>query len=220
MIELAVFDWNGTLFADSQACVDSGNDLIRHFGGQPISKGRYIKEFDFPVVDFLCAQGCDREALLKPESAEVFHHYYEPRAAKCRTRRGTRYTLNQLKDRSIDSVILSNHMTHAIVKQLERLHLTDYFDEVLGNGDYHAVSKGKNKVERIVGYMARKDHNPKNAFIVGDSPEDIEVGKELGIVTVGITDGYFYNPRLRASNPDYLVSTVAQVMGVVDELSL
>ena len=218
-IDLVVWDWNGTLLADTQACIDAGNQLIEHFGGTPMERKRYVQEFDFPVIDFLCAQGCDREEFLKPESAKVFHHYYEPRAAKCRTRRGTRETLYQLKDRSIDSVILSNHLTHAIMGQLKRLHLTDYFNEVLGNHDCGTVAKGKNKVERIVGYLSRNSNSPSNTVIVGDSPEDIEVGKELGMTTVGILDGYFYNPRLKATNPDYLISNVSQVLGIIDELS-
>jgi len=218
MIKLAIFDWNGTLLADTQACIDAGNEEIEAFGGKPLPRKEYIDTFDFPVVDFMVAQGCDREELLKPEVAEVFHTFYEPRALKCRTRRGAREILQWLKSNSIDSVILSNHIESAIEVQLERLGLVEYFKEILGNKRYTDTHTGNNKVQRMVNFLERTGYSSEQAIIVGDSPEDIGVGKRFGMKTVGITDGYFSTPRLRASNPDHLITSIYQVRDIVENL--
>ncbi|MBS3050704.1 MAG: hypothetical protein J4400_00960 [Candidatus Aenigmarchaeota archaeon] len=52
MIRLVAWDWNGTLLADTQACMDAGNHVIRAYGGVPLPRGRYAAEFDFPSVEF------------------------------------------------------------------------------------------------------------------------------------------------------------------------
>ena len=216
MVELVAFDWNGTLLADTQACMDAGNHVIETFGGEPLPRKRYTEVFDFPAVDFYCAQGADREALLAPGSPRVFHDFYEPRASKCRTRRGAREVLSWLNDNAIDSVILSNHMQDAIITQLQRLGIDGYIAEVLANTELIDSQSGKNKIERMVDYLSRANHDPADAAIVGDSPEDIEIGKTLGMATIAITDGYFSTPRLRASNPDYLVSNLAKIVHILE----
>jgi len=215
MIQLVTWDWNGTLIADSQACVDAGNHVIETFGGNPLPRNVYSRVFDFPSLEFYCSQGAGREAMLANDFAGVFHAYYEPRASKCRTRRGAREVLSWLGDKSIDSVILSNHIKNAIIEQLERLGIGEYFAEVLANEDTGSTASGKNKIQRIHGYLAQTDHDSSEAVIVGDSPEDIGIGKALGMGTVAITEGYFSTPRLRASNPDYIIGNLRELVGII-----
>ncbi|MBI4176299.1 MAG: HAD family hydrolase [Candidatus Aenigmarchaeota archaeon] len=218
MMELVAWDFNGTILADSQACTDAGNYIIKSFGGTPVPRKRYAATFDFPTTDFYRAQGCDMEALLAPESAyvQMFHGVYEARAAKCRTRRGAREVLGWLRDKDIDSVILSNHMQGAIRTQLQRLGIEGYFAEVLANTDLEATHTGKNKIDRMADYLSRTHHDPAGAAIVGDSPEDIGIGKALGMRTIAVADGYFSTPRLRASGPDYLVENLGELVGILE----
>jgi len=216
MIHLVTFDWNGTFLADTQACMDAGNHVIETFGGKPLPRNAYSKVFDFPTLEFYCNQGADREAMIANDYAGVFHEYYEPRASKCRTRRGGRKILSWLDDKSIDSVILSNHIKGAIIKQLQRLSIEEYFAEVLANEDIRSTASGKNKVQRICDYLSKNNYDPSQAVIVGDSPEDVGIGKELGMGTIAITDGYFSTPRLRASNPDYVIGNLAEMIHILE----
>ena len=218
MIQLVTWDWNGTLLADTQACMDAGNHVIRTYGGTPLPRRTYAATFDFPTTDFYCKQGCDREALLGSDSREVFHEFYERRASKCRTRQGARYVLEWLRESSVRSVILSNHMQHAIAVQLERLGLTEYFEDVLANTDLEATVVGNNKMQRIGRYLSIMDIEPQLAFIVGDSTKDIKIGKSLGMRTIAIRDGYFSTRRLREQNPDHLIGRLAEAVEIFDSI--
>lgn len=217
MIELVTLDYNGTMVADTQVCIDIGNHLIETFGGKPLPRKEYIRKFDFPSLEFYCRQGADREAMLAGGYAEAFQEFYEPRASKCRTRRGMRKLLNWLSNNSVDSIILSNHIRHNIIKQLKRLGIEGFFAEVLANESAASAASGKNKVQRLHDYLAESRYNPSQAAIIGDSPEDIGIGKELGMMTIGITDGYFHISRLRASRPDHIVSNLVQVIGIIKD---
>ena len=216
MIQLVTWDWNGTVIADTQACMDAGNHVIETFGGKPLPRNVYRRVFDFPTLEFYCNQGADRESLIAGDFAETFHEYYEPRASKCRTRRGAREMLSWLEDKSIDSVILSNHIKNAIIQQLQRLGMKRYFAEVLANEDAGSTASGKNKIQRIHDYLSQTNFNPSEAIIIGDSPEDIGIGKTLGMGTVAITNGYFSIPRLRASNPDYMIGNLGELVGIIE----
>ena len=215
MIELAVFDWNGTILADTQALMNAGNLVIQTYGGTPLSRRDYSKKFYFPAIDFFCEQGCDREALERSAAyLDLLHSVYESQAVKCRTRKGARKVLQCLKENSVDSVILSNHMKEAIETQLKRLGLESYFSEILANTDYSATQKGNNKINRLRYYLERRGQDPAKACIVGDAPEDIEIGKRFNMRTVAITDGYYSTDRLRASNPDARISRLDRLIEI------
>ncbi len=215
MIRFAVFDWNGTLFADTQAVVDAGNHVIQRYGGTPLSRARYTAEFDFPVRAFLERQGC----ALRDGYENVFHEFYEQRARQCRTRKGARQVLSFLQDRSIDSVILSNHIAGAIHDQLLRLDLVQYIATVLGNETREATGTGYNKIERLREYLDRTGFDPAQGMVVGDAPEDIGIGKQFGMTTVGMHDGYYGDRRVLACKPDYMIESLPKLIDIVKEKS-
>ncbi len=215
MIKLVIFDWNGTLLADSAGCIAAGNAVIEKFGGTPLSLEAYKEQFDFPSLDFYERQGADREAMISGGYADVFYSNYEENAAKSRTRKGARETLAWLSLHSIDAVILSNHMKDAIENQLRRLSLEGYFSAVLGNVEIAATASGNNKIRRLREYLSLHGYDPLQAMVIGDSPEDIAIGKELGMRTVGIKDGYFSTPRLLAAGPDEMIGSLSEAIGIV-----
>ena len=51
-------------------------------------------------------------------------------------------------------------------------------------------------------------------MIVGDTEEEIEIGRELGLVTIAITDGMCSTSRLRSMKPDFLIDTLAPIPAI------
>lgn len=215
MIKLVVWDWNGTILADTQLCVDAGNHVIETFGGKGQSREEYKRQFNFPVIDFYARCGADKERMLAGNFSQIFHDYYKQKVSSCRTRRGARVVLNWLQHQSIDLLILSNHLQPDIFDQLQRLGLQSYFKEVLAHQDTGSTAAGNNKVGRIKEYLTHTNYSSSEIAVVGDSPEDIGIGKEIGAKTIGITDGYFSLDRLNEAKPDYLITQLNQVIGIV-----
>jgi phosphoglycolate phosphatase len=63
--------------------------------------------------------------------------------------------------------------------------------------------------------MRKQGCKKDEVIIIGDSPEEIEVGKAAGIKTVAITGGYYSTARLKASKPDFLISNLKELIGIV-----
>lgn len=220
MIELAVWDFNGTILADTRACMEADNHVIETFGGTPVGIKEYRETIVIPAIDFYVQHGCDRGELERnmERAGKVFLDFYEPRASKCRTRKGVKAVLEWLKKNSVNSIILSNHISEGIANQLKRLGIEDYMSHVLASSTPDGPIKERIKLERLRDFMRSEGYDPCDAFIVGDSTEEVEIGKALGITTVAVGGGYYAFSRLKASEPDYLVSAPTKLIGILESL--
>ena len=220
MIKLVVFDWNGTLLADTLACMDADNHLIKAFGGQPTGLKKYRETVIIPAIDFYVQHGCDREYFLNnmEKAGKIFHEFYEPRAERVRTRKNAKKLLQWLQAKNIESVILSNHTVQGISAQLKRLKIEKYFTELLANDSLDSSMKKRNKKEKLEILFKKSGLQKDEVIIVGDSPEENEMGKHIGIFTVSIKNGYYSTPRLRKSNPDYLIDNLSDLQKIIESL--
>ncbi|MBU1130910.1 HAD hydrolase-like protein [Patescibacteria group bacterium] len=217
MIKLIIFDWNGTLFADTIAVMESNNQVLKALGCQPVNLRQYRATMKIPAIDFYGRWGADKQELLKNSKkySKIFHHYYEPRAKKCRTRAGARELLIWFKKHSVESVILSNHTIPGINYQLKRLKIIHDISHVLANTVISNTISKRNKLERARVYLKKKKYKPSEILIIGDSAEEVEIGRKLGIITVAITHGWYSITRLKASQPDYLIANLKELIKIV-----
>ena len=88
---------------------------------------------------------------------------------------------------------------------------------MLGNTNYDDVAVGMNKIEKMKSYLSTTKINPAKAIIIGDSPEDIQIGKALDMITVAIKDGYTSTRRLRECNPNEIIGSLREFRSVVEK---
>ncbi len=221
MIKLVAFDWNGTLLADTQTVVDSTNVELKTLFKKSTTLKEYRENFVIPVVEYFKGLGIDPLLLEKhhEESAQIFSREYESRVNRCRTRFGAKELLHRLKSQKIKSVIFSNHTAERITEQTDRLKITNYFGGILGNshiGDAYTI---KGKERRLIEYIAKNKINPSQILIVGDTDEEIIIGRDMGAKTAAITGGHSTTKRLRAQKPDFLINSLTEIMGIIKKLN-
>lgn len=221
MIKLVAFDWNGTIFADTKAILEGVNRVLELFNIKPTSLINFQRHFDVPVRNTYIALGIPIEKVdkRKSEIAKVFHSSYEPRVAKVRTRAWVRELLAWLSSRNIRSVIFSNHIDEPIRKQLRRLNLEHYFSTVLANSHLETAFKERAKQNRLENFL--KSHNlaAEEILIVGDTIEEIEIGKKLGVLTAAITHGNCSIIRLKKAKPDFLIGSLKEVISIIKKIN-
>jgi len=219
MIQLAVFDWNGTLLSDVEAMMRGVENELAVFNLPPISLSQYRETYDIPLTNFYAHYGIT-SADIKAKSAQMstaFHSIYEPLAAHARTRAGTRHMLDYLHSKNIKRAILSNHTIEGIYMQLERLKLTHHFETVLAN-DNIAGAHLKGKLNNLKYYLKDSKFEPDEVIIVGDTIEEIEIGKHLSIKTVALTGGYNSTDRLKRANPDFIINRLDDLIEILEKL--
>lgn len=221
MIKLVAFDWNGTLFADTYAVFESNNGAFKLLGLEPVSFRIFQKYFDVPVKKYYLAIGVSEHQLEKysEEIAKTFHDDYEPRAARVRTRAGARQLLHWLSKGEINAVIFSNHITEEIHKQLVRLKIQNYISSVIANSSRQSSFKIRNKKDKLKNYLSVNGLSAQEVVIIGDTIEEVQIGKDLGVHTIALTHGNCSIKRLKESGPDHLISNLKEVISIINKLN-
>lgn len=221
MIKLVAFDWNGTLFADTNTCLTGANAILKFLGAKPLTLYQYQKYFIIPTFKFYEQLGFKKEEILKKSAkiAQTFHTTYEPRTSKLRTRKGAKKALSFLHKNKVECVIFSNHIDKEIKKQLKRLKIQKYFSHVLANPHQESSIKIRIKEKSLIDYISKKLYRPNQIVVVGDTQEEVEIGKKIGTVTVAITGGNYSTPRLKAAKPDYLISDLGNLINIINEIN-
>lgn len=222
MIKLVAFDWNGTVFADTYAILDGVNAVLKSLELKPVSLKTFQDCFDVPVVKTYLGLGIPKEIIDSHATklAHIFHSNYEIRAAKVRSRAFVKQLLRWLTRNKISSIIFSNHIDEPIKKQLKRLKIEQYFSEVLANTELTSALKSRTKHEKLRSYISRHKFLPSEVLVIGDTVEEIEIGKELGLTTIALTDGNCSIARLKAIKPDYLINSLEKVINIIKTINL
>jgi phosphoglycolate phosphatase len=218
MIKLVFFDWNGTILSDTAASLASVNKVLALFDVNPVTIKRYRELFEIPITKFYSDVGVNEKIFSANHSKiqKTFHDSYEKRARHCRTRSGAHVLLKWLHSEGIKSVILSNHTVDGIYPHLRRLKLERYVDAVLAN-DSILHTGLKDKTRRAEDFAKENKIDPKQILVVGDSPEEARIARQLGARSVLVTGGWSSESRLNAAKPDYVIKRIDRLIEIVKE---
>lgn len=221
MIKLVAFDWNGTILSDTRACHEAVNEVLKFVNLKPVSLESYRQHFDVPVTRTYKGLGISEDDLRNNavDLVNVFHTNYEKRASKIRTRAFAKELLRWLSRNKIKSIIFSNHVNEPIKKQLKRLKIEKYFFDVLANSEMSSSYNGRNKQEKLRDFVQNNNFLPDEVLIVGDSIEEIEIGKRLGAKTIALTQGFCSTKRLKKAGPDYLINSLEEIVEIIEKIN-
>lgn len=218
MTKLAVFDWNGTIFDDLPANVGASNACFGLFGLQPLSTDDYLATFTFPIIHFYVKNGVSADEYLArmDEAGACFQTTYSRLSAACSIRPEAPALFDWLLDQGYRLIILSNYLKDRVAADLARFHIAHYFTEILANDAFSRHTHTEtNKIERMEAYLRVHGIAPEDAFIVGDSLEEIDVGRHLGMRYFSITGGSVGADRLKAVNPTHLIDNLAEIRTIL-----
>lgn len=190
---------------------------MEYLGRPPITLKRMRDTFDFPMIHYFERNGVNAAEFLEHVETlkEIFYKTYGLYADEAKTRPGTRAFLEWLRGNDFDMIILSNELQQNLDAQLKRLKLEKYFKAVLGNDKSGLATHKLNKQERLETFLKQHDYDMAKTFIIGDSREEPELGRNLGFKCVSISGGHIARWRLKKSHPDALVGSMKGAQEVV-----
>ncbi|MDD5163619.1 MAG: HAD family hydrolase [Candidatus ainarchaeum sp.] len=219
MIKLVIFDWNGTILSDATATLEAENKVLSLFNIKPVTLGQYRELFDIPLTKYYAKVGMNEKSFFENHAKiqKTYHGFYEKRIEQCRARTGTKALLKWLHSNGIKSIILSNHTIESIERHLKRLKLEKYVSAVLANSD--VLSTGlKDKAKHAEKYIKENGFEKEQIIIVGDSPEEIKIARQLGVKSIAIAGGWFSVKRLKEKQPDYLIGRLDKAIGIIKRI--
>ena len=186
-----LWDFNGTIFADMQAGIDSVNHMLLERGLAPIrSMEQYREIFDFPIRSYYEALGFDFEKEPYHVLAPIWVELYNENSKSAGLCEGVRETLAEVQKHGITQVILSACELNMLTDQLKVLGVSEYFEEVIGLDNIHAESK------LHLAQMWREANRDARVLYVGDTTHDAETAAQLGADCLLYTGGHQSRARL------------------------
>jgi phosphoglycolate phosphatase len=203
-----IWDWNGTLLDDVQACVRSINHLLTRRSLTALDEERYRRVFGFPVRGYYATLGFDFACEDWDALAREFHEQYDIEARDSSLRDGIVGLLAMLSARKVPMSVLSASESSILGRMLETHAISHHFAHICGLSDLYAGSKvqlGRKLLERLA-------LPPAEVLLIGDTIHDYEVACELQCRCVLLAGGHQATDRLLQcecpvlTSPDQLAS--------------
>jgi len=201
-----VWDFNGTLLDDVDACIRSANRLLKHHGLPSLSSLEdYRASFGFPIIDYYRRLGFDFEKTSYADLAVEWVAYYLEESASATLYPDVTEAMRAVQSRGISQLILSATEKSMLEKQIESLGILPYLDEVLGLDDIHAYSK------RELGLIWRDEHPNARLLFVGDTDHDAQVAAAMGADCILVTTGHQPRKTLESLHPLAVVDSLREI---------
>lgn len=216
--QLLIFDFDGTLIDSVPDLADATNTMLSQLGKATYSL-ETIKQWVGNGSRLLVERALlgKTEVLageLTTEQADhaeqlFFDAYSNISQSKTLAYPDVDKGLQQLKAAGFTLALVTNKPIRFVPKILESLGWIPLFDVVLG-GDSLPVKKPD--PAPLLHVCETLNFQPAQAFMIGDSVNDILAGQNAGIDTLGLSYGYNYGNHIGDSNPTQVFDSFADLL--------
>ena len=210
-----LFDVDGCLISTGGAGTKAWRRAFERLHGIPAEIGQFTEAGmtgpDVGRQTFVRLLGRDP---TETEMGRLFGAYLEylteevGRSAGYRVMPGVEVLLPRLIDAGLLLGFVSGALEAAAHIKLERARLNRFFSF----GGYGSDSADRAELTRLAIQRCGRLHghalNPARMLVVGDTPRDVEAGRAVGAVTVGVATGTYTVPQLEAAGADYALLTL------------
>lgn len=187
--DAVIFDWNGTVLDDVQACYEILCKMLTTYGVKTVTMEEYREAFCFPVIEYYKKVGFVFENYTFEEVASRFVPMYDRAYPKCTLYEGIVDLAKKLKECDVKVYLLSATQSDSLKEQTSYFGVDGLFDKIIGTDNYH----GKSKIDEARHLFEVEKLDGKRVILIGDTDYDYEVSQQIG-VDCALLD-YGHKPR-------------------------
>ena len=203
-ITTLLFDWDGTLVDSAQLGLTAFEQSFAALGvafNHEIYRAVYSPNW-YSVYE---AMGLPKEKWQMADDLWVQHYGEQtaqpvPRAQE---------TIKDLKQKGYRLGVVSSGSECRVAREISELGLERFFETVICNEQMENKKPHPEGLETAIRSLGCVSDA---TGYVGDSPEDIEMGKRANLFTVGVRSGYPTSWKLKSHNPDIFIESLAELL--------
>lgn len=184
--KLIIWDWNGTLLNDVDACVNAMNIMLQKRTMELISVEKYKSIFTFPVQDYYKTLGFDFDKESFNQLSKEYIDLYKELSKESKLHKGTKEVLKHFNDNGIDQIILSASEQKSLENQVKEREIDSYLNVLIGLDNIYA----KSKLDNAKIFIQKSLINPNDIVLIGDTLHDYEVANDINCRCVLIQNGH------------------------------
>ena len=213
-IQAVVFDFDGTLAKlniEFPLMRKAILDLIGIYG-IPINglANMYVLETINAALGLILERNPGKEEDFLEQALGLVKAIEVEAAKKSELIDGTKDMLAELRRRNIKAGVVTRNCKAAVTTVFPDI--LNYCDSVITREMTRNV---KPHPEHLTVALRSLGAAPESSFMVGDHPMDIKIGKDAGILTIGVLTGYSTSDELLEAGADFIVSKAADIIGVL-----
>lgn len=215
-VKAIIFDFDGTLAVlniDFSLMRERVLDIIRRYGVKEDSiKERYLLEIIEEAYQFLWKKNPDEAQEFYQESHGVLHEIEMKAAEEGRLIAGVEDALKTLRQRGMKVGIITRNCEEAVRKVFPEI---DDHCDVFISRDF--VAKVKPHPDHLNSVLEALKVSGEKAIMVGDHIIDIQAGKQVGMMTIGVLTGRIKREEFEEAKADYILRDVSEIYPLLKE---
>lgn len=203
VVSTLLFDWDGTVVDSAQLGLTAYEKAFAELGF-PFDHEVYRLVYSPNWLSVYEGLGLPKEQWERADELWT-HHYGELTAGLLE---GAGESLAQLRRKGYRMGVVSSGNDRRVNREIEDLGLSGFFETVIC---HEQVSHRKPHPEGLEIAMRTLGVAGTEVGYVGDTPEDIAMGKAAGVFTIGVRSDYPTSWRLESAQPDLLIESLTKL---------
>lgn len=204
LVTTLLFDWDGTLVDSAQLGLTAFEQSFAALG-MAFDHEVYREVYSPNWYSVYEAMGLPKDKWQRADELWT-QHYGEQNV---RLVEGAKQTISELQQKGYRLGIVSSGNDRRVAREITNVGLESVFEAVVC---HEQMENRKPHPEGLETAMRLLNRSREESCYVGDTPEDIEMGKRAGLLTVGVRSAYPTNWKLARSSPDILLQSFTELL--------
>lgn len=216
--EVIFFDWDNTLALNRDVVVGAMNKVLAKYGKDNWEKTKKEKRDNSKSLkeNFVNFFGAE----LEKQAYNDYLNFYNEFSSLLKAPDNAKEMLKLLVDKGIKVIIVSNKERSLLLNEISVLYGDINFFKIMANGDSE-----KNKPDASPIFKALEginiEINPENAWIIGDSNQDIDCGYNAGIQPIlygkgKLAEADYFEEKKKATPPMQQIMDFIEIVKLFD----
>jgi phosphoglycolate phosphatase len=215
-IKAVIFDFDGTLAVlniDFSSMKEQVFDLMRRFGvNEELIGERYLLEMIDEVSERLWEKNPAGAEEFYQEAHRILHTVELKAAEEGRLMTGAKATLERLRSRGMKIGIVTRNCEDAVRKVFPKIN--EFCDVFISR---NSTKKVKPHPDHLTSVMKALNVSGEEAVMVGDHTIDIQAGKRVGMMTIGVLTGRIEKEEFEQAGADCVLGEATEICRLLDK---
>jgi HAD superfamily hydrolase (TIGR01662 family) len=198
-----LFDWDGTLVDSAQLGLTAFEQSFAALG-VVFDHDIYREAYSPNWYSVYQAMGLPEDMWLRAD--ELWTQHYGEQTAQLVD--GAKQTISKLQERGYRLGIVSSGNGIRVAREIANVGFDNVFEVVVC---HEQMENRKPHPEGLETALRLMNRSREESCYIGDAPEDIEMGKRAGLLTVGVRSAYPTNWKLKSAGPDIYVESLVEL---------
>lgn len=205
--DLIAFDWDGTLFDSTRIIVRCIQEAVRDVGGAVPDDRAAAYVIGMALMPALAHAAPDVPPERYPELGQRYRHHYLQHQDDITLFDGVPQLLHALRERNHWLAVATGKSRRGLDQALLSAELVGMFDSSRTADE----SAGKPDPRMLHELMREFGTDPERTLMIGDTTHDLEMARNAGCDSVGVSYGAHHPDGFERLNPRFVAHSVADL---------